>query len=388
MMENFIYQRTTELIFGKDQIVLVGEKASAFGRKILLVSYGGAFNENVYYKQVVSSLKAAGLTVYELGEIKPNPDISKVREGIGICREKGIDLVLGVGGGSVIDTCKTIALGYYLQEDPWEIFTSGKMPEQALPIGVVVTLAATGSEMNASAVITNAQTEQKLSFRSQLVVPKFSILDPRLTFTVPKEHTVYGIVDIAAHVYEQYFDQVPDTPIQDRMAESVLQTLIEESDKVIADPQDYGARANIMLASTLGFNGILGIGKATDWASHKIQHELGAIYDIPHGGGLAIIFPNWMKYVCEAGLGKFVQYATRVFKVDPTGKSEKEIALEGIERTRAWFNSMGAPSRLADYSIGEEHLELMAEKATKNGPLGNFKKLYKEDVLAILRMSL
>lgn len=387
-MENFTYKRPTELIFGKGTIDQVGEKAKVIGNRVLLVSGSGSIKKSGYYDQITVSLKNAGLEVFELDGVKPNPDISKVREGITMCRDYQIDLVLAAGGGSVIDTSKTIALGFYHQKDPWDIFVEQIATEQALPIGVILSLAATGSEMNGSAVISNVDTQQKLAYNSPHMIPHFSILDPEITYSVPKNHTVYGIVDIAAHVFEQYFDHVPDTPLQDRMAESVLQTLIENSVNVLVKPEDYAARANIMLSGTIGLNGILAIGKVTDWASHGIQHELGAVYDIPHGGGLAIVVPNWMKYVCDADFSKFVKYATRVFGVDPANKSDEEIALEGIERTRSWFSDMGAPSSLAYYGIGEEHLELMAEKATRKGPLGAFKKLDKEDVLKIYRMSL
>ncbi len=387
-MRNFSYQRPTELIFGKGSIELIGVKAKPFGARALLVIGGGSLKKTGYYDRIIQSLAAEGIEVCELAGIKPNPEIGKVREGINICRENKIELVLAAGGGSVIDTGKAIALGYYHQGDPWEIFAEGAGPNKALPIGTVLTLAATGSEMNEHSVISNEETEEKLGFGSPHMIPQFSILDPETTYTVPKNHTVYGIVDIAAHVYEQYFDQVPNTPVQDRMAEGILQTLIEESKKVLSEPADYAVRANIMLCGTIGLNGILAIGKDTDWASHAIQHELGAIYDISHGGGLAVVVPNWMEYVYEENIDKFVQYAVRVFNVDTAGKSKKEIALEGIKLTRGWFKDMGAPARLKDFGIGEEHLEIMAKKATRGGPLGAFKKLDAKDVVEIYKMCL
>jgi hypothetical protein len=387
-MENFVFHNPTELIFGKGTVEMVGEKTRQYGQKVLLVTGGGSVKRIGLYDQVIASLKEAGLEIYELSGIEPNPRISSVRKGVKICREKGIDIVLAVGGGSTIDAAKTIAAGVLFDGDPWEMFTMEGEPDKAIPVGVVLTLAATGSEMNGNAVVSNLETEEKLAIHTPACYPRFSILDPVNTFTVPREHTVYGIVDIAAHIFEQYFSHTEETPIQDRWAESLLKTLIEEGDRVLANPEDYDARASIMLAGTMALNGSIAIGKEEDWATHAIEHEVSAIYDIPHGGGLAILFPNWMKYVLDEGVEKFVQYAIRVFDVNPEGKTRKELALEGIEKTREWFNSLGAPSRLADYDIGDENLEIMAEKATSRGPLGGYKTLHKEDVLEIYRMSL
>lgn len=386
-MENFNYYRPTELIFGRGTIGQVGEKASQIGKRILLVTGGGSVKRIGVYDQVVESLKNAGLEYYEISGIEPNPRITKVREGVKICREKEIDLVLSVGGGSTVDTGKAIAAGVLFEDDPWEMFAMEGEPDKAIPNAAVITLAATGSEMNGNAVITNMETKEKLAIHTPACFPKFSILDPETTFTVPREHTVYGIVDIATHVYEQYFSHTESTPIQDRWAEGIISTLLEESKKVLNNPEDYNARANIMLAGTLAINGLLEMGKVGDWMSHAVEHELSAIYDIPHGGGLAILYPNWMKYVLSEGTEKFAQYAVRVFGVNPEGKTEKEVALEGIEKTREWFNSMGAPSSLKDYGIGEENLEMMAERAASNRS-GNYKKLKKEDVLKIFQMSL
>jgi len=387
-LNNFSFHNPTEIIFGRDSVKKLGEKTRQIGERALLVTGGGSVKKIGLYDKVVDSLVEAGVEVFEISGVKPNPRISLVREGVKLCREKEIDIVLGVGGGSTVDTAKTIATGVLFDGDPWELFTMEGEPDKAIPVGVVLTLAATGSEMNGNAVISNLETEEKLAIHNPASYPSFSILDPVNTFSVPKKHTVYGIVDIAAHIFEQYFSHTPATPIQDRWAESLLKTLIEEGDRVLADPEDYDARASIMLTGTMALSGLLAMGKVEDWASHDIEHELSAIYDIPHGGGLAILFPNWMNYVLTEGTEKFAQYAVRVFGVDPEGKTEKELALEGIKKTREWFNSLGAPSRLSDYDIGEENLEIMAEKATSRGALGGYKKLYKEDVLKIYRMSL
>ncbi|PRX28599.1 hypothetical protein BX659_11226 [Orenia metallireducens] len=387
-MNNFKFHNPTELIFGKGQVEKVGKKVKEYGDKVLVVTGGGSVKRIGLYDQVIASLQEKDLDIYELSGIKPNPRVTSVREGVKICRENDIDLVLAVGGGSTIDASKAIAGAVFYDGDPWDLFSKGIRIKKALPVGTILTLAATGSEMNPNFVISNLKTEEKVGAGSQLLYPKFSILDPVNTFTVPKEHTVYGIIDIAAHVYEQYFSHTESTPIQDRWAESILKTLREESVKVLADPEDYDARANIMLAGTLALNGLLSMGKETDWASHGIEHAVSAVYDIPHGGGLAIIFPNWMKYVLDEGTDKFVQYATRVWDIDPAGKSDKEIALEGIEKTREWFNEMGAPSSLADYDISDENLELMAQKATAKGTRGSYKVLDKNDIVEIYKMCL
>lgn len=398
-MNNFIFQSPTELIFGKGQVEKVGKKAKEYGNNVLLVTGGGSIKEIGLYDEIISRLNEEGIDIFEISGVKPNPRVSLVREGVKSCRENDIDIILAAGGGSVIDTCKAIASAYYYDGDAWDMVTDDNDPEKAIPIGVILTLAATGSEMNGNAVISNLETDEKLAIQSPVLTPKFSILDPVNTFTVPKDQTIYGIVDIAAHIFEQYFSHTENTPIQDRWAESLLITLRENSFKVLEDPEDYEARSNIMLCATLALNGgiyssknghsyLTSMGKEGDFASHKMEHEVSAIYDIPHGGGLAIIFPNWMKYVLSAGTDKFVQYAERVFDVDSAGKTDKEIALEGIEKTRDWFNQIGAPETLADYDIGDENLETMAEKATTGGALGGYKKLKKEDVLQILKKCL
>lgn len=387
-MQNFSFHNPTEIIFGKGVIAELGKKTAEYAKHILLVTGGGSVKRIGLYDKVIRSLKASNIEFYEISGVQPNPRINLVRKGIEVCQNNNIDLVLGVGGGSVIDTAKAIAAGVEFDDDPWRMFTMKGEPDQAIPIGVVLTLAATGTEMNGNAVISNWETKQKLAIHTPACYPRFSFLDPQYTITVPEEHTVYGIVDIAAHIFEQYFSHTENTPIQDRWAESLLVTLREESKKIMDDLEDYEARANILLAGTMALNGLIAMGKEGDWNCHAIEHEISAIYDIPHGGGLAIIFPNWMKYVFDEGLDKFVQYATRVFNVESEGKTDEEIALEGIEKTRAWFKKMGAPAKLGDYDIGDENIEKMADQLKDRYPLGGYKELDKEDVIEILRMSL
>lgn len=387
-MQNFVFRNPTKLIFGKGQLEQLKTEVPRYGTRVLLVYGGGSIKRSGLYDEVISILKEINTEVFELSGVEPNPRLSTVQKGIDLCRKEAIDFLLAVGGGSVIDCTKAIAAGVKYGGNPWEFIAKKAPVTDALPFGVVLTLAATGSEMNAGSVITNWETKEKYGWGSPVTFPQFSILDPTYTLTVPKEHTVYGIVDIMSHVFEQYFHHVPNTPLQDRMCEAVLKTVIETAPKLINDLENYEWRETILYCGTMALNGILQMGVRGDWATHNIEHAVSAVYDIPHGGGLAILFPNWMKHVVDENVARFKQLAIRVFDVDPAGKTDREIALEGIEKLREFWSSIGAPSRLADYGIGEEHLETMADKAMIFGTFGNFKKLTREDVLAIYRASL
>ncbi|MED4300402.1 iron-containing alcohol dehydrogenase [Geobacillus stearothermophilus] len=387
-MKSFTFRNPTKLIFGKGQIEQLRQEVPRYGKKVLLVYGGGSIKRNGLYDEVMAILAGIGADVVELPGVEPNPRVSTVRKGVDLCRKEGVEFLLAVGGGSVIDCTKAIAAGVKFDGDPWEFITKKAVVTDALPFGVILTLAATGSEMNAGSVITNWETKEKYGWGSPVTFPQFSILDPTYTITVPKEHTVYGIVDMMSHVFEQYFHHTPNTPLQDRMCEAVLNTVIEAAPKLVNDLENYELRETIMYSGTIALNGFLQMGVRGDWATHNIEHAVSAVYDIPHGGGLAILFPNWMKHVLDENVSRFAQLAVRVFGVDPAGKVERDVALEGIERLRAFWSSLGAPSRLADYGIGEENLELMADKAMAFGEFGRFKTLNRDDVLAILRASL
>lgn len=387
-MQNFTYYNPTKLIFGKGQLEQLATEISPFGKKVLLVYGGGSIKRSGLYDQVIEQLAKMDAVVHELPGVEPNPRISTVRKGVEICKNEGIEFLLAVGGGSVIDCTKAIAAGAKYDGDAWDLVTKKAMVQAALPLGTVLTLAATGSEMNAGSVITNWETQEKYGWGSPLVFPKFSILDPTFTKTVPKNHTIYGMVDMMSHVFEQYFHNVENTHLQDRMCEGVLRTVIETAPKLINDLENDAYRETILYNGTIALNGMLAMGARGDWATHNIEHAVSAIYDIPHAGGLAILFPNWMKHTLSVNPGRFKQLAVRVFDVDPEGKTDEEVALEGIEKLRAFWSSLGAPTRLADYQIDDSNLELMADKAMAYGEFGNFKKLNKEDVLAILKASL
>ncbi|MEL3973823.1 iron-containing alcohol dehydrogenase [Rossellomorea oryzaecorticis] len=387
-MNTFTYYNPTKLIFGKDQVEQLKELVPQYGKKVLLVYGGGSIKRNGLYDEVVSILNSIDAQVHELPGVDPNPRLSSVREGVKICKENDIEFLLAVGGGSVIDCTKAIAAGAKYDGDAWDLVTKKAVAHEALPFGTVLTLAATGSEMNAGSVITNWETQEKYGWGSPVTFPQFSILDPVNTFTVPKNHTVYGMVDMMSHVFEQYFNDATNTPLQDRMCESTLRTVIETAPKLINDLENYELRETILYSGTIALNGMLQMGYRGDWASHNIEHAVSAVYDIPHAGGLAILFPNWMKHNLKVNPARFAQMAERVFDVDPTGKTEEETALEGISKLREFWTSIGAPSSLADYNIDDSKLDIMADKAMANGEFGNFNKLNKEDVLSILRASL
>lgn len=387
-MDSFTYWNPTKLIFGRGEVEKLADEVNQYGRNVLLVYGGGSIKRNVLYDQVVSILEKAGLNVHELAGVEPNPRVATVNKGARLCKEHDIDFLLAVGGGSVIDCTKAIAAGAKYDGDAWDIVTKKHIPTEALPFGTVLTLAATGSEMNSGSVITNWETNEKYGWGSPLVFPKFSILDPVNTFTVPKDHTIYGIVDMMSHVFEQYFHHTKNTPYQDRMCESLLKTVIETAPKLIEDLENYELRETILYTGTIALNGMLSMGARGDWATHNIEHAVSAVYDIPHAGGLAILFPNWMKHTLSENVGRFIQLAVRVFDIDDAGKTDREIALSGIEKLSEFWTSLGAPNRLADYGITDEKLDLIADKAMANGEFGRFKTLNKEDVLSILKASL
>jgi Iron-containing alcohol dehydrogenase. len=382
-MKNFSYHNPTRLIFGKGQLEKLREEIPKYGKKVLLVYGSGSIKRNGLYDQVVSIFKEIGVRWYELSGVEPNPKITSVREGVEICKREGIEFLLAVGGGSVIDCTKAIATGATYDGDPWDIVIKKHRPKDALPLGTVLTLAATGSEMNGSSVITNWETNEKYGWGSPLVYPKFSILDPVHTFTVPREQTVYGIVDIMSHVFEHYFHDAENTPLQDRMCEGLLLTVMETAPKLVKDLHNYEYRETILYCGTMALNGMLSMGFSGDWSTHNIEHAVSAVYDIPHGGGLAILFPSWMEQVLPENPARFRQLAVRVFGVDPSGKTDEEIGHEGIRRLREFWTSIGAPARLTDYGIDGSKLDVLVDRAMRRGEFGVFKKLTAKDVREI-----
>ncbi|WP_282804166.1 iron-containing alcohol dehydrogenase [Clostridium tetani] len=386
-MLNFNYSIPTKIFFGKGQIEILGKEIKKYGNKVLVVYGGGSIKKNGVYDEVVNIFKDNNINFWELSGVEPNPRITTVRKGIKMCKENDVDFILAVGGGSSIDCSKVIAAGCYYKKDPWDIVLDSSKIENAIPLGTILTLSATGSEMNAGAVITNLETNEKLGTHHPSMAPKFSILDPSYTFTVPKKHTAAGIADIMSHTFENYFSKTKEAYLQNRMAESILKTCIEYGKVAIEEPENYEARANLMWASSLAINGILSYGKETKWSVHPIEHELSAFYDITHGVGLAILTPYWMEYVLDYGtLDNFVEYGVNVWNIDD--KQDKyAIANKAIEKTREYFVSLGIPSTLKEVGIEEEKLEEMAKADTRRGAVGGFRPLKEEDVLKIYKLA-
>ncbi|MCK4794124.1 MAG: iron-containing alcohol dehydrogenase [Desulfobacteraceae bacterium] len=382
-MLNFDYLIPTEIIFGKGEIKKLETKIKNFNR-ILFVWGGGSIKRIGVYEKVIHTLKDK--TYFELSGIKPNPRLFSVKKGMAICRKNDIDFILAVGGGSVIDCSKAIAAGVYYQGDVWDLFMKKAVVEKTLPIGTILTLAATGSEMNASSVISNEETQQKLPITSNHLRPKFSILDPTYTMTVPRIHTAAGIVDIMSHVLEQYFDNTKGAYLQDRLAEGILKTCIKYGPIALKNPDDYEARANIMWAGSLALNGLLLSGKQGDFATHKISHAVSATYDLTHGTSLAILFPNWMQYVMKENIDQFVEYAENVWNIPHNG-DKTNIASLGIDKTREFFCLLEMPKKFSEVNISDEKFGEIATQAVYFGEIGNFKKLQKDDILRILTLS-
>lgn len=387
-MLNFVYNIPTKIYFGKDQIRQVGDAVREFDGNHVLLTFGSNRVKNIgLFDEIVDYLQKHNISYSEMGGIEPNPRIDSVRQGIEICRKDNVDFILSIGGGSVLDCSKAIAVGFYYEGDPWDLYIKKAKLTQALPVGSVLTLAATGSEMNGNSVISNLETEQKLGIGHDMLRPKFSILDPVLTYSVSQNQTAAGVIDIMSHIFEQYFSPIEDTFVQDRMAEALLQTCVHSGPIAYQEPDNYEARANLLWAGSLALNSLLTYGKIGDWATHMIEHEVSAIYDITHGVGLAILTPYWMEYVLnENTLHKFVSLALNVWKVQDS-PVKMAVAKDGIRLTRDFFTSLGMPRRLRDVGVEKERLEEMAEKTVMFGPKGTLRVLEKQDVLNILKMA-
>lgn len=387
-MRNFTYDASTRILFGKNRVFEVASEIKKYGSKVLLAYGGGSIKKNGLYDTVCKLLNKAEIPFVELSGIQPNPRIESVREGVKLCRENGIDFILGIGGGSVIDCIKAIATAVPYEGDAWDFFIRKAKITHPIPVGSILTLAATGSEMNGNCVISNEETTEKRAAGDDSLRPKFSILDPSYTFTVNKWQSAAGAVDIMSHIFEQYFTLDPGTFVQDAMAEGILKTCIKYGPIAVNEPTNYEARANLMWASSLALNGLTVTGKMFgDWATHGIEHEVSAIYDLTHGAGLAILFPVWMEYVLdEKTAPKLAQYARNVWQVNNT--DDMQAAKQGIAATRKFFNELGMPATLADVEIPDEKIEDMAKGACVFGPIGMFKKLGVDDVKNILKTAL
>ncbi|MRH41386.1 iron-containing alcohol dehydrogenase [Aquibacillus halophilus] len=386
-MQNFVFHNSTKIIFGKDQEQVVGQESVAYGKKLLLHYGGGSIKSSGLYDRVVSSLKEQGVEIFELGGVKPNPRVSLVRDGVALCKENDIDFILAVGGGSVIDSAKAIAAGCKYDGDVWDFYTGKAAVTDSLPLGVVLTIPAAGSESSAGTVITNEEGSYKRATGHISLRPRFAILNPVLSYTLPSYQTACGVTDMISHILERYFTNEKNVELTDRLSEATLRTIINNAHTVLEDPTNYDARAEIMWAGTIAHNDLLDTGRIGDWGSHDVEHEISGIYDIAHGAGLAIVFPAWMKYVYKHDINRFVQFANRVWDVEIDLNNLEKTALEGIKRTEQFFSSIGMPIRLEEVNINEEHFDEMAKKGTERGPLGNFVKLQEKDVRQIFNLA-
>ena len=385
-MNNFEFCVSTDVLFGKGQEEQLPAKLAPYGKKILLTYGGGSIKKSGIYDKVKNLLK--DFEIFELGGIDPNPRVESVSEGADICRKEGIDLILAVGGGSTIDCSKAIAAAACYDGDAWDLLTGKGQITGALPVAVVLTIAATGSEMDCAAVISNMQTNEKLLMGHPALLPKVAVLNPENTFTVPPYQTASGSADMMSHIIESYFDTV-DAFVPDAIAEGLLRAVIRYTPEALEDPENYEARAQLMWTSSLALNGITSTGKSFMWSCHYIEHELSAYYDITHGAGLAMLTPKWMRYILsEKTVDKFCDYAVNVWGLE---KSEDKFALAnaGIDATEQFFQKIGLPSTLHEFGIDDAKFAQMAEKAVRIGCLQSaYVPLNEEDVVNILKMCL
>lgn len=384
-MVNFDYQNITEIIFGKQTENRVGEKVKQHGKKVLFHYGGSSIKKSGLYEKIIASLTDSNIDYIELGGVVPNPRLSLVRQGTALCKKEKIDFILAVGGGSVIDSAKAIAMGACYDGDVWDIIENGLPITECLPIGVVLTIPAAGSESSSSLVVTNEEGQYKVGYGNNLLRPQFAILNPELTYTLPFYQTACGISDMLAHVMERYFTNELNVDVSDRMCEAVMRSIMDNALKVKASPNDYNNRAEIMWAGTVAHNDFIGLGRVGDWASHNIEHELSGIYDIAHGAGLSIIFPAWMKYVYKNHLPRFTRFAVRVMELDPSSGSLEDLILDAIHRLEQFYKAMELPTRLSQVNIDSSRFKEMAEKA---GTLGNFQTLTPKDIEEIYKLAL
>ncbi|KAF2959706.1 MULTISPECIES: iron-containing alcohol dehydrogenase [unclassified Thermotoga] len=393
-MENFVFHNPTKIVFGRGTIPKIGEEIKSAGiRKILFLYGGGSIKRNGVYDQVVDSLKKHGIEWIEVSGVKPNPVLSKVYEAVEVAKREKVEAVLGVGGGSVVDSAKAVAAGALYEGDIWDAFIGEYQIERALPVFDVLTISATGTEMNGNAVITNEKTKEKYGVSSKALYPKVSIIDPSVQFTLPKEQTVYGAVDAISHILEYYFDG-SSPEISNEIAEGTIRTIMKMTERLIEKPDDYEARANLAWSATIALNGTMAVGRrGGEWACHRIEHSLSALYDIAHGAGLAIVFPAWMKYVYRENPAQFERFARKIFGLEGEGE---ELILKGIEAFKNWLKKVGAPVSLRDAGIPEEDIDkivdnvmLLVEKnlKPKGASLGRIMVLEREDVREILKLA-
>ena len=391
-MLDFEFMSPTQFVFGRGVEEKVGDKLVERGAKKVLVHFGGqSAVRSGLIDRVCASLDAAGVECVKLGGVRPNPEIELVREGVALCKKEGVDWVLAVGGGSVIDSAKAIANGVCIEEDVWELFTTKRPNANVLPIAVVLTIPAAGSEASKNTVISNDALGMKTGYGNEHQRPKLAFMNPELTFTLPPYQTAAGITDMFCHLLERFFDDVGAVPVTDNLNLSLMRTVRAEAPRVLADPEDYEARANIMWTGMLCHQGLAGVGRHEDWATHGLEHELSAFdTSITHGAGLACLFPAWMEHVHAENPARLAYYGREVFGLAPTGDVCAD-ALSAADETRQFFASLGMPTTLTELGIGEDEIDKAIEKMiptlkkNKGEVFGSFKKLTMEDAEEIYR---
>ncbi len=388
-MENFRFFSPTEFVFGRNTEQECGKYVKKYGGSKVLIHYGGGSAvRSGLIARIEQSLSESHIPYVKLGGVKPNPRDTLIYEGISLCRKEGVDFILAVGGGSCIDSSKAIALGVLYDGDFWDFYGTGKPIERALPVGTVLTIAAAGSEGSGGSVVTKEEGLQKRDAGSDLLRPRFSVLNPELTQTLPAYQTACGVTDIMAHVFERYFTNTKEVEITDRLCEAVLLTVIKETPRVLKNPDHYEARANIMWAGTVAHNDIVGVGRSQDWNSHGIEHELSGLYDCAHGAGLAVVMPAWMEFVYRHDVMRFAQMAVRVFGCEMNFQCPEETALEGIYRFRSFLHDIGMPINFEELGAKAEDIPLLVKKfGIGDGLTWGFVRLSAEDVKEILNLA-
>jgi len=384
-MNNFQYFTPTKVVFGKGTESRVGELVLEQGAKKVLLHYGGgSCVRSGLLGRIEASLKASGIEYVTLGGVVPNPHLGLVYEGIELCKKEGVDFILAVGGGSVIDSAKAIGYGLANEGDVWDFYDRRRTVKGCAPVGVVLTISATGSEMSNSSVITNENGWLKRGLGSDYARPKFAVMNPELTLTLPEYQTMSGLTDILMHTFERYFSHETDTMLVDSMAEALCRTVMENAKILLEKPDDYNARAEIMWAGSLSHNGLTGCGRAGDWASHQIEHELGGMFDVAHGAGLAAVWGSWARYVMSEDIPRFVKFAVNIAGVENDPENPEKTALAGIEAMESFFRSIKMPTSLTELGISptEEQIKELAEKCVFFGrrTVGTFRVLKAEDI--------
>ena len=392
-MKDFIYYAPTEVVFGEDSEKQVASLVKKYGGKRVLVHYGGqSAKKSGLLDNIFGLLNEGGIEFFELGGVVPNPRLSKVREGIALCREQKIDFILAVGGGSVIDSAKAIAYGVPYNGDVWDFYLGKATAETCLPVATVLTIPAAGSEMSESSVITNEDGDVKLGYSNNISRPKFAIMNPVRTYTLPPYQTAAGVTDMIMHTMERYFTHDDDMTLTDSMAEALMRTLKDSVMEVLKNPTDYRHRAQIMWGSSIAHNGLTGCGLSDDWATHQLEHELSGMFDATHGAGLAAIWPSWARYVYKENVSRFVRFAVNVMGVENDFTNPEATALKGIEAMEEFYHAIGMPINIHELigrEVTDKEIREMVRKCSRNYTTtqGRFKVLQVEDMEAIYRMA-